>query len=57
MDREVAGLSTWVHELHARRHHAGENLTADGGVFCPGLAQNLSREELLVLFSRFFALD
>jgi glycine cleavage system H protein len=57
MEREVAGLSTWVHELHARRHRAGESLTADGGVFCPGLTQYLSREELQVLFSRFFALD
>jgi ADP-ribose pyrophosphatase YjhB (NUDIX family)/glycine cleavage system H lipoate-binding protein len=55
MHAEVDNMSSLVHELHSGHGHEGQALMADGGVFCPNLAQHLEREELLHLFNCFFA--
>ncbi len=55
MQHEVQRISEFVHEKLARFTLQDQPLLADGGVFCQGLAQQLSREEVLQLFNEFFS--
>jgi glycine cleavage system H lipoate-binding protein len=54
MRSEVDRMTSVVHDLLARRKHSEPELMGDGGVFAAGLARYLDRDELLLIFSRFF---
>ena len=55
MQNEVHRLSSFIHERITRMQQPGECLVMDGGTFCPGLLQNLNRQETLKLFNDFFS--
>jgi glycine cleavage system H lipoate-binding protein len=53
MEEEVHHASRTIQELLAERQPLEARLLNDGGIFTPGVAQQLSREELMRLLHRF----
>jgi glycine cleavage system H lipoate-binding protein len=55
MKSEVARISAMVHDLMATPDSRGTVFMADGGLFQPGLFQQLNRGDLLRVFNEFFS--
>ncbi|MBW7888183.1 MAG: hypothetical protein H3C35_07470 [Bacteroidetes bacterium] len=55
MNNEQYRLTELVHQISSKPDAHGVSVMADGGEFQPGIAQLLSREELLNLFNDFFS--
>lgn len=55
MENERNRMSTLVHQLSSKPNVYGISVMADGGHFQSGLAQHLSREELLNVFNEYFS--